>query len=100
MPLDASEIHSIAQTWIELHRLPEDSQKRKEKFWAYHRLCNLIQDNAEEAWKVIETIRRLDGSDLILSNLAAGPVEDLLVAHGDIFVDRFENLARSDQQFR
>jgi hypothetical protein len=45
-------------------------------------------------------MRRLDGSDWILANIAAGPLENSLVYHGDKFIDRFEVLAREDQQFR
>jgi hypothetical protein len=42
----------------------------------------------------------MDGSDSILGNLAAGPLEDLLVDHGPEFIDRVEILARQDRQFR
>jgi hypothetical protein len=94
------EIQQIAQTWIEMHRLPDDSQEREAKFWAFERLSNLVQENPEEAWRVIEAMRRLDGSDWILANIAAGPLENSLVYHGDKFIDRFEVLAREDQQFR
>jgi hypothetical protein len=95
-----SEIQQIAQTWIEMHRLPEESQEREAKFWAFERLSDLVQEDPEEAWRVIEAMRRLDGTDSILANVAAGPLEDLLVYHGDKFIDRFEILAQSDQQFR
>ena len=100
MLLDIREVHRIAKAWIEMHRLPEDSQEREAEFWAFERLSNLVQDDPEEAWKVIEAMRRLDGTDSILANIAAGPLEDLLVYHGDKFIDRFELLARDDQQFR
>jgi hypothetical protein len=100
MPLDIREIQQIAQTWIELYRLPEDSQEREAKFWAFERLSGLVRDDPEEAWRIIEAMRRLDGTDSILANVAAGPLEDLLVYHGDKFIDRFEILAQSDQQFR
>jgi hypothetical protein len=94
------EIQQIAQTWIEIDRLPEDSEELDAKFWAFERLSNLVRHDPEEAWKVIEAMRRLDRSDAILANIAAGPLENLLVYHGDKFIDRFEILAQSDQQFR
>jgi hypothetical protein len=100
MSLDVREIHEISQTWIAMQRLPESSQERNTKFWAFERLSDLVQENPEEAWNVIEAMRRLDGADSILANIAAGPLEDLLVRHGDKFIDRFEVLARDDQQFR
>ena len=99
MPLDLDEINKIAATWIELHRLPEDSSEYDELFWSHEQLWELIQNDPETAWKIIQIIRR-EGSDLILSNLAAGPLEDLLVAHGVQFIDRIEALAGHDEQFR
>jgi len=99
MPLDLDEINKIAKTWIELQRHPEDSADREEIFWSHDRLWELIQDDPEAAWNIIQIIRR-EGSDLILSNLAAGPLEDLLVAHGDQFIDRVEALADHDAQFK
>jgi hypothetical protein len=90
MSLDVREIHEISQTWIAMQRLPESSQERNTKFWAFERLSDLVQENPEEAWNVIEAMRRLDGADSILANIAAGPLEDLLVRHGDKFIDRFD----------
>jgi hypothetical protein len=100
MPIDKREIQRIARTWIEMYRLPEDSQEREAKFWAFERLSDLVRKDPEEAWNIIEAMRRLDGTDPILANIAAGPLEDLLVYHGGNFIDRFEILARDDQQFR
>src|SRR5262249_49990756 len=85
MTIDSAEMNKIAQAWIELYRLPEDSLERKQKFWSHDRLWQLIQDEPEAAWSIIQVIRR-EGSDIILANLAAGPLEDLLVAHGDQFI--------------
>jgi hypothetical protein len=92
-------MEQIADAWIDLQRLPEDSPEREDKFWSFDRLWELVHDDPEAAWSIIQRIRR-EGSDLILSNLAAGPLEDLLVAHGDRFIDRVETLAGHDAQFR
>jgi hypothetical protein len=99
MPLDLDEMNKTAEAWIALHRLPEDSSEREQRFWSHERLWELIQDDPETAWNIIQIIRR-EGSDKVLANLAAGPLEDLLVAHGDRFIDRIEALAGHDTQFR
>lgn len=93
------ELQTIADDWVRLHYLPEESAERAEKFWAYNKLCDLCHDEPESCWKVIHMIRCIDGSEVMLSNLAAGPVEDLLARHGADFIDRIEALAQSDQQF-
>lgn len=94
------ELRKIAETWITLYYLPEDSQERQENFWAFSRLDDLCNDDPESCWEVIHLIRQLDGSEKILANLAAGPLEDLLVRHGNDFIDRIESLAEKDPQFK
>lgn len=99
VPLDMAEMNRIAEAWIELYRLPEDSPEREHRYWSHDRLWELVQEDPEAAWRIIQIVR-CEGSDVILSNLAAGPLEDLLVAHGDQFIDRIEALAQRDAQFR
>ena len=99
MPRNDSEIRSLAEAWIE-HELRSCETVSEATFWAWQELDGLVQCEPEEAWKVIEAIRGVNGSDLILANLAAGPVEDLLAKHGTQFIDRMETLARGDRQFR
>ena len=98
--MSESELRKIAETWIRLYYLPEDSRERQENLWAFNKLVDLCEDDPENCWKAIQLIRKLDGSDTILANLAAGPLEDLLVHHGSIFIDRIEALAETDPQLR
>lgn len=74
--------------------------RRSFSYWAFSRLDELVRSDPEVAWNVIGVIYQLDSTDQILANLAAGPVEDLLVYHGDRFIDRVETLAKSDAIFR
>jgi hypothetical protein len=90
----------IAETWITLYYLPEESEEREKNFWSYERLDELCRDDPEAAWSVIEAILRRDSSDVILSNLGAGPLEDLLAAHGARFIDRIEQRAAKDEKLR
>jgi hypothetical protein len=78
MLIDGHAIEELAAAWIALNLAPERSPQRQTLFWAFVQLSDLVQRDPEAAWTVIETIRRRDGSDLILSNLGAGPLEDLL----------------------
>ncbi|WP_158884361.1 DUF6869 domain-containing protein [Rhodanobacter sp. L36] len=51
---------------------------------------------------IISVLERIDCSspNRLLAVLAAGPLEDLLVANGHIVIDRVEVLARRDPAFR
>jgi hypothetical protein len=96
---DKSE-REVAEAWIRRHLLPENSAQKDELLWAWEMLDDLIRHSPEEAWRIIELIRTLDGSDIILSNLGAGPLEDLLAKHGPAFIERIEEGARRDEQLR
>ncbi len=54
----------------------------------------------ERCWSVILKIFEQDQSDHLLANLAAGPLEDLLVTHGERFIERVETMARQQLRFR
>jgi hypothetical protein len=64
------------------------------------RLRELIRGDPEATWSVIGKMLERDTSDAILSNVGAGPLEDLLVAHGARFIDRIEKRAESDMTFK
>jgi hypothetical protein len=67
------ELDNIADAWIKLHHLPEESEERERNFWAFMRLSELIRDDPEAAWSVIGKMLERDTSDVILSNVGAGP---------------------------
>jgi hypothetical protein len=94
------ELDNIADAWIRLHHLPEESEEHERNFWAFMRLSDLIRSDPEAAWSVIEKMLERDTSDVILSNVGAGPLENLLVAHGTRFIDRIEKRAKSDTTFK
>lgn len=100
MFINEHDSQQIAAAWIKLHSISEKSPEREKLLWAHIRVWELVKDDPEQGWKIIETIRHLDASDLILSNLAAGPLEDFLVAHGEMFIDRIEEVAKDDQQLK
>ena len=97
--MSKSELLNTAKEWVDLCYLPEDSSERTNKFWAYTMLCDLCHDEPEQCWEAIHIIRQIDGSDIVLSNLAASLMEDLLNYHGASFIDRIEKIARTDQEF-
>jgi uncharacterized protein DUF6869 len=93
-------IVTLATDWVHYHRLPKKEQENSPYFRAFERLYELVRDEPEHAWPVIGEIRKIDASDAMLANLAAGPVEDFLVHHGGQFIERIEALAKNDPVFR
>jgi hypothetical protein len=90
----------LVAAWIALHHAKAKSPEYDKNFWAFTALSDLCETNPDSCWELIEEIRSSDGSDVILANLAAGPLEDLLVYHGGRFIERIEELARNDGQYR
>lgn len=100
MSLTKEELLNLAETWVYLHSVKENSSEWEDAFWSYMKLGELVNEMPDDAWKAIHEIRKMNGSDHILSNLAAGPLEDLLVYHGEDFIDRIEDACKEDDQLR
>lgn len=69
-------------------------------FWASERLQDLLAKDPEVAWRTIVLLIERAPSDERLGPVGAGPLEDLLNDHGDMFIDRIEAAARTDSRFR
>jgi hypothetical protein len=67
-----------------MYRAAEGSDGRNASFWARMALDDIRGHDLERYWEVINEIKRLDDSDSVLSNLVAGPLEDLLVTSGGV----------------
>lgn len=93
------ELEAIATAWIAEHK---DYRERRGTTigWGYQELNRLCRDDAGRALAVIEMICAKNASDPIMEVLAAGPLENLLAAHGSSIIDRIEQLARTSETFR
>jgi hypothetical protein len=91
---------ALAATWIALQYAKSNSQEHETKFWSFEELDRLQASDPERCWSIILKIFALDQSDHLLTNLGAGPLEDLLAGHGDRFIGRVETLARQEPRFR
>ena len=94
------ENRSIAQEWIDMHRAERSSPQREALSWAYDLLERLRDSDTERYWLILGDILSIDHSDEAIANLAAGPLEDLLVYHGEAFIDRVEKSSREDIVFK
>jgi hypothetical protein len=69
-------------------------------WWAIEAVLALPQDDPEATWQfVLAVLQRNPLDRLALANLAAGPLEDLLVHHGPDYIERVEARAQSDVDF-
>lgn len=92
----------IARDWVsywqkqlETDRFPDSE--------ASSALDQLAQTDPDTVWEVILAILSMidaQPSSRLFQVLAAGPVEDLLSHHGDLFIARVEKQAHADERFK
>jgi hypothetical protein len=97
--MDELQQQNLINTYIKYQKIDEKSKEADELFWAFMEMNELIKENPELAWLLIKKILETDNSIKIIQNLSAGPLEDLLVYHGDQFIDRIEAEAKNNPDF-
>ena len=75
-------------------------EKNEINYWAYEKMCQLVKNSPTKALEVIAKVLHSTEDEFVLSNLAAGPLEDLLRIHGASVLDNLEIYARQDNRFR
>lgn len=103
MTEDESQIEpkAIADAWVVYWKADENSPEREANDWVSFLLFESVTvDNKPDlVWQFILEVYRRDLNDELISVLAAGPLEDLLVRYGPDYIDRIETLARQDLKF-
>lgn len=98
---EQKEIVKIAEAWINISSTFESNKKFDDDvFFAGYELSELCYSNPETAWIIIKYIIDKTEEKIILSNLAAGPIETLLSAHGSDYINQVEEYARANERFR
>jgi hypothetical protein len=84
----------LTQSWIEFQRTQNPDLE-----WSNDEFIDLANENPDVAWECILGVIETEHTDEILSNLAEGPMEDLLAEHGLKFIDRIESLSKENIVF-
>lgn len=78
-----------------------DQQIETETVWAFDALDHLVTTDPAHAWAVVLKILALAESDeQVLNNLAAGPLESLLIRHGRTVINWIEDEAHRNPRFK
>ena len=85
----------LAHTKALEHRIEADQH-----FWTVETMWTLVERDPEGTWTLIlDMLQRVDG-DYGIASIAAGPLENLIIAHGRRFLDRIEAEAGTNPKFR
>lgn len=94
----------LVAAWIrryeDLEQTGSGTTDEGENFAPYQAMDAIVLHDPNRAFDVIVQILENTQNEFVLSNLAAGPLEDLLVRHGIIIIDRVERQAKFDDRFR
>lgn len=98
--MDASEKKRLIHDWIAFHYAKEETPEYEELRWAEKALSNLSYENPLICLELVLGILNSDTSDRVIENLAAGPVEDMLIEKGDQVIDLIEEQALKNPYFK
>lgn len=94
----------LAKAWKEYYFASEKfgigSPEAEKIWWAYEEMEQLVEHRPSDALDVILEILSISDEDSLLFDLAAGPLESVLVKHGHEVIDRIIELLKSDPKFR
>ena len=86
-PRTDAELAAMAQAWIE----------HVDTFWAFAEVLDLtMSDDADETWELILELVQEATTDRQLWDIGAGPLEDFLGRHGQVWIERVEAQAFAD----
>lgn len=96
---------TLVLSWIRFHETQScghrsTSPEHSPDFYAVEALDSLSSTDPKRALEVIGDILFSTTNDVVLANLAAGPLEDLLVRHGSTVIDLIRARAQADVRFR
>jgi len=105
-------IKQLAHDWLAYYEIIHDPEKNTQEFrqaiqmgshplsYVHNATQEYINDWPDLAWSLIEILMAEAGSEDIRSDIAAGPLEDLLTQYPYAFIDRVEDRSRKDPVFR
>lgn len=93
------DIKQLSAEWIKAEE--QDDETSEHNHWSVDYVIELPLDgNFEELWSFIQYTYKNKMTNLVIENLAAGPLEDLLSYAGEAYIDEIEQLAKDDPKFR
>jgi hypothetical protein len=69
-------------------------------FWAWEMARDLIEEDPPEAWRFVLALVHRAHDEGVLHVVAAGELEEFVLAHAADFIDRIEQEARANSRFK
>lgn len=92
-------LDELTKSWIRFHDVEGNLGEHDPDFWSFDCLSDWCDVRPDYAWDAIIKIYSTRPSEKVLSNLAAGPIEDLIVHHGQIVLGWIDQYCNHDANF-
>ncbi len=89
----------LINSWIKAQGIDPLTPEYDKYSWASSKLIDMVYEWPEELWRLIPDIINQDSSDQILGALGAGLIEDLILYHGEEYIDRIILYAEKNRDF-
>lgn len=93
-----SRLEKIVDAWIAAQELQDDSHDPDN--WAIQLVLRWQLRDPQKVWNFIQAVVKRDPPDESMEMLAASPLEDLFCYWGFEYIDKVEDLAKSNYRFR
>ncbi len=104
---DTNDYNSALPKTVAQNRLTGDSEELlsawfpyRQTFWSFDEARELLGKDPHRFWEMIIAMTIAAPDEDALAYIGAGPIEDLLSAYGDEFIDAIEQFAASNENFR
>jgi hypothetical protein len=90
-------MNDLIATWLRAQYLPIESSDYAEVSWAVNELFDLAHDAPDKLLPLVIEILKIDASKTVIGAIGAGVLEELLIFHGDEYVDELAELCESNK---
>ena len=98
--MEKNEVENIAKSWIGWHESKKGEPSYESEFWAFQAMDELTHEKPLEALVVILRIADLAETEEVLGYLGAGPIEDVMLYHGQLLIERIATEAQIHPKFK
>jgi hypothetical protein len=80
----------LPAAYVRFVNAKEGTPEYDTNYWAFDKFAMWCMSEPKTGWAAVVTVLAYDSSPRVLENIAAGPIEELLVHHGPKIIDDIE----------
>jgi hypothetical protein len=98
--MEIEELDAWVDAYIEIYESESSNDEHHPCYWAIEKFADLEMEHPDLNWKAMLQIIAENTSAAVISNLASGPMEELVELHGVEYISNIEREAQSNLNFR